>query len=89
MNVTITTDGQIRFVATAELQPLYDLGQVTTWRASHVMPQNSLLRRGFAFRIGSNPAEVVRSPLDLLRPPAGRVRKKGEIFVRLGGLVGR
>ena len=49
MNVTITTDGQIRFLTTPELQPLSDLGQVTTRRASHVIPQNWLLR--LAFRI--------------------------------------
>ena len=49
MNVTITTVGQIRFLAAPELQPLCDLGHVTTRRASHVIPQNWLLR--LAFRI--------------------------------------
>lgn len=49
MNVTITTDGQIRFLATSELQPMYNLGHVTTRRVSHVVPQNQLLR--LVFRI--------------------------------------
>lgn len=38
---------------------------------------------------GAAPAEVAKPRSDLLRPYPRRVRKKGEIFVRLGGLVGR
>ena len=49
MNITITADGKIRFLATPELQPLYDLGRTSTRRASHIVPQNRLLR--LAFRI--------------------------------------
>lgn len=44
IHVAITADGQIRFLTTPELQGLTELGQTSTRRASHVVPQNRLLR---------------------------------------------
>jgi hypothetical protein len=44
MNVTVLPDGQLRFVVTKEARILGGLGRMTTRRASHVVPQNHLLR---------------------------------------------
>src|SRR5258708_36803408 len=58
-----------------------------TWSAARVQIF-ALVEVGLQGRIGIVPrTEVAHLAADLLRPAPGRVRKQGEIGVRLGGLL--
>ena len=44
MNIHVTPDGKLRFLAVPQLQPLSGLGRAEMRRASHIVPQSTVLR---------------------------------------------